>query len=716
MILTILLLIYPLLFYHLGNTITINVLVQSEERIHSLLTKDFNKFSKENGLNITLHLNLLTPQNMSYTVNNYQSMIENLLYKKSKKYDLIVFDNIYSKKFESYFLDLKDLLPQEHLDLYSEGIAAQTCIFNNKWVALPVTPLYSVLYSNMNYLNKYKKNIPKTWDELMETSKYIINEEKRLNNTSIVGYNGGFHNIEFGTCSLYEFIYSCRDSYESPFPDLLSNTTINALHQLKKIKNEISSDDYFRYTNNEVLSLLNEGNFVFIKFWDLYDFPNYKKTALPGIKPGLSGTVIGGNNIGIVKHISEERKKISLQVLSYITSRDVHKKFVMEKVIFSSIPSFYYDDEVCSVLDCEFYRGFQPIARPTWMIEKNEWNVYSLKFRTYIYEFLYGNKTAEESLRKVVNILKVHSISFITDDNDNNLGKIIFIILSVIFCIIIFSLIIPRIKLFSMYFKIFSYDFWIIHLVGSIILLFLCLMEFGEITSIKCKVKQAVLLLGNSLNLFPFIYELFIYFPEDIKESEYFNHHRFLIISIYNFTNIVLIILSFFVPISAYELYDPDDRKFKTCRINSTQGIVMKESIYIINILNMLIMLFIIFKEWNIQETFVEIKLLASSIYTEVLLYIMILIFDYIKINQYTTYFIIYEILALLNRNKNNESVFFIDGCGDEIKNGSTSYKNNIILQYILKYHNKQLNEEKQNESITTSKIAQNITSNISIF
>jgi len=72
---------------------------------------------------------------MSYTVNNYQSMIENLLYKKSKKYDLIVFDNIYSKKFESYFLDLKDLLPQEHLDLYSEGIAAQTCIFNNKWVS-----------------------------------------------------------------------------------------------------------------------------------------------------------------------------------------------------------------------------------------------------------------------------------------------------------------------------------------------------------------------------------------------------------------------------------------------------------------------------------------------------------------------------------------------------------------------------------------------------
>jgi len=35
--------------------------------------------------------------------------------------------------------------------------------------------------------------VPKTWDELIETSKYIINEEKRLyNNTELIGYNGLF--------------------------------------------------------------------------------------------------------------------------------------------------------------------------------------------------------------------------------------------------------------------------------------------------------------------------------------------------------------------------------------------------------------------------------------------------------------------------------------------------------------------------------------------
>jgi len=38
-------------------------------------------------------------------------------------------------------------------------------------------------------LNKYQKEVPKTWDELIETAKFIINEESKINNT-IIGYNG----------------------------------------------------------------------------------------------------------------------------------------------------------------------------------------------------------------------------------------------------------------------------------------------------------------------------------------------------------------------------------------------------------------------------------------------------------------------------------------------------------------------------------------------
>ena len=50
----------------------------------------------------------------------------------------------------------------------------------------------TVLYYNEEYLNKYSKEVPKTWEELIDTSKYILNEEKRFNNTNIVPYNGLF--------------------------------------------------------------------------------------------------------------------------------------------------------------------------------------------------------------------------------------------------------------------------------------------------------------------------------------------------------------------------------------------------------------------------------------------------------------------------------------------------------------------------------------------
>ena len=60
----------------------------------------------------------------------------------------------------------------------------------------PVQLSYSVLYSNHNLLKKYDKQIPTTWDELIETSKYILKKEQDANNTNIIAYNGLFDGIK----------------------------------------------------------------------------------------------------------------------------------------------------------------------------------------------------------------------------------------------------------------------------------------------------------------------------------------------------------------------------------------------------------------------------------------------------------------------------------------------------------------------------------------
>ncbi len=52
---------------------------------------------------------------------------------------------------------------------------------------------YTFLYSNGKLLNKYKRNVPKTWDQLYETGKYILEKEINIyNNTDIIGYSAFF--------------------------------------------------------------------------------------------------------------------------------------------------------------------------------------------------------------------------------------------------------------------------------------------------------------------------------------------------------------------------------------------------------------------------------------------------------------------------------------------------------------------------------------------
>jgi len=46
---------------------------------------------------------------------------------------------------------------------------------------------------------------------------------------------------EQGLYSLYEFIYSCRDSYNSTYPDLQDKSFKDSLNMLLKLKNEIAS-------------------------------------------------------------------------------------------------------------------------------------------------------------------------------------------------------------------------------------------------------------------------------------------------------------------------------------------------------------------------------------------------------------------------------------------------------------------------------------------
>lgn len=224
---------------------------------------------------------------------------------------------------------------------------------------------FDVLYINKEKLRTYNRTIPETWDELITTSQYILNEELKLNNTNFVPYNGLFSTLEVGICSLYEFIYSFRKSKESPFPEITSQEVVDALYKMKEMKEKIGSDIIFKSNEDFTAKKFSDSNFLFLKYWYL---PVLTKTLdispLPGIKKGISGSVIGGHNIGINMYSNIQKRNAVIEAFKFLTSKEMHKKYIAKNNYLTPISSLYDEDEVCKVVNCDFFKSIQLIGRP----------------------------------------------------------------------------------------------------------------------------------------------------------------------------------------------------------------------------------------------------------------------------------------------------------------------------------------------------------------
>ena len=64
------------------------------------------------------------------------SSIQALLSKKSTKYDIFFYDNIYAKRFSEHLVDLKEHLPKNHMDMYNHSVIQDICSYEGKWVGL----------------------------------------------------------------------------------------------------------------------------------------------------------------------------------------------------------------------------------------------------------------------------------------------------------------------------------------------------------------------------------------------------------------------------------------------------------------------------------------------------------------------------------------------------------------------------------------------------
>ena len=377
---------------------------------------------------------------------------------------------------------------------------------------------------------------------------------------------------------------------------------------------------------------------MFIKYWNLGYSPNYNISPLPGIKEGISGTVVGGFNLGINKYIKEEKQKAAVTAFKHITSKEIQKKIVvMDYHYFSAIPSLYDDMEVCEVVDCGFFKSIQPIVRPISAIA--DYNTYSEHFRKYIYDYLYGNNiSASEALKKINDITRFYEITIKTDDSV--VGLILFIIPLIFITIMVVSLFLLRYFKLRKYFNFLPVDFWILTIIGNIMTICIGYFGYGELSPLKCQFKLLFFSLGFSFNFVPILYKLVVDFPIINKKSLWVEKHRYLFFFFFIFIDIVFNSIS--IGLSSYRVDNIESLiypSFKVCKVNYNMNSFIVGVIHAYKVLLILVMGLLVFLEWNLLIMAYDVRLISTILITDTFYIIFFITFYYIEFKEYLVYY-----------------------------------------------------------------------------
>jgi len=645
-------LIFYLVLILLINSIqatNVKALIYSiDDNIYIPLLYSFNKYAEDNNLNVTLTFTSLTNHNTTSYVNNYGLVIDSLLQKKTNKYDLFFYYSAHSKKYGPYLENLDELLPREHIQMFDPEILSTSCIYDNKTVGLPFAVYITTLYSNNDLLTKYNMPIPKTWDELLQTGKLIYNNELNENNddTDLIPYNGLFNDGDYGILSIYEMINSYRDSNSSPYPETKSDATIEALKMMKSLKEELDPKFYFQMKEKYTIERTNTGEAIFLKFWYKKHNPVFNTTAIPGGKPGVSGSIMSAYNMGINRFSTSDKKKAAAEVIKYMTSKKIQREYMIAQHVFSGIESLYQEKEVCDIVNCEIIKQAKPFSTMHFTTNHYDMDHYMEKYRNYIYEYLYGNHSIDEVLDSIIEMTKHTTFTIKGSNTIYGLGILI--------VFIIFSIIIPLSAIFLFMddfryqFRILSNTIWIISLIGCFILLCSVLTMFGDVTVLKCKLRTITITFGLTISLLPILYILIVNFPEDNEITYWINNNKYNFFIIVILISTILNIILLFAPFGITQVTMTDGRTFEKCLIYESFGKITFHLTLFLEVFMILYVLLLIFNDWNVREIYYETRLFLATMMIDILNIFLYNVFCNINIINNVLYSTIISVILLM--------------------------------------------------------------------
>jgi len=299
-------------------------------------------------------------------------------------------------------------------------------------------------------------------------------------------------------------------------------------------------------------------------------------SALPGEKEGISASTIGGQSVIINDYISEDNKKACGKIIDFFLSKEIQKKYAISNGKFSAMEELYYDEELCGIIDCELFRNLQLVSRPIYKLKN--YDEYSLKYRSYLYEYLYDNATAIDTLQNIDDITAITSIN-----HNSTIGTIVIVITVVIMIMIVSFYFVITNKKFKFYLQMYDKVSWIVMLLGLCILISYNFTLLGEINNNKCNLNKLIIIFGISMFSYPTLIHEIINFHETNKYTEFFKRNKlFVLIGLIAGDLIFGILIYILSPWKVKSIYIDGGKNFNTCINQANSKIILLFIIYFI--------------------------------------------------------------------------------------------------------------------------------------
>lgn len=325
--------------------------------------------------------------------------------------DVYQTDVIWAPQLAEHFTDLTEAMKDVVGNHFPSIIESQTV--DGKLVAMPAFTDAPALYYRKDLLEKYGKEVPKTWTELEATAKEIMDAERGAGASELWGFVFQGNAYEGLTCDALEWVMSNGGGQIVEADGTISINNEKAAAAIDRAAGwvgTIAPDGVLAYMEEESRGVWQLGNAVFMRNWPYaYALSNGEDSAVKGkfdVAPlpagegegGRSAATLGGWNMAVSKYSPDQEAAIEL--VKFLASEEVQKERAINQSNLPTIPALYEDADVLKASPfMENWKAIfeQAVPRPS-APTKTNYNEVSSMFWSAVHDTLSGNGSAAENL------------------------------------------------------------------------------------------------------------------------------------------------------------------------------------------------------------------------------------------------------------------------------------------------------------------------------